>query len=160
MKKITIFLIILLLLVFPVYGVTTTSETPIQEKCEDQSEQEIGIENEHQKNRESSTELKRVEIKQNAYYPVEIHVKPGTTVTWQNMDSVSHTVTSGIRTLGNIARLCYPWEQLVDNKLIMFDSGTLEPKWEYSITFKDPGEYPYFDRFHLNMEGKVIVSEE
>ena len=159
MKKITILLIILLFLVFPVYGVAITSETSIQEQCEDQSAQEQGIENERQKTQESSTEGKRVEIKQNAYYPVEIHVQPGTTVTWHNMDSVSHTVTSGIRTLGNIARLCYPWEQLVDNKLIMFDSGTLEPKWEYSITFKDPGEYPYFDRFHLNMEGKVIVSE-
>ena len=55
MKKIHILLIILLFLVFPVYGVAITSEISIQEQCEDQSAQEQGIENERQKAQESST---------------------------------------------------------------------------------------------------------
>ena len=159
MKKITILLIIFLYFVFPVYGVAITSETSMQEKQEEQSAQEPGIENENQKIQESSMEAERVEIRQNAYYPVEIHVQPGTTVTWYNLDSVSHTITSGIPDEGNIARLCYPWKQLVDDKITMFDSGNLEPEQEYSITFEDSGEYPYFDRFYPDIKGKVIVSE-
>ncbi|MBN2395074.1 MAG: cupredoxin domain-containing protein [Candidatus Atribacteria bacterium] len=159
MKKITVLLIILLILLLPVHGVALTRGTSVQEKQEDQSTKEIIIENESQISGESATDGKRVEIKQNAYHPAEIKIHPGTTVIWLNRDSVTHTITSGTSEEGNLARFCYPWDELVDEKILLFDSGNLEPGQEYSITFEDPGEFRYFCRLHPDMEGKVIVSE-
>jgi len=159
MKKITLLLIIALFIAMPIYGIALNAHSSIQEqqagKCGDVSVKENRIENDQ----DSSTESVRVEIKQNAFHPAEIIVQPGTTVTWYNMDSISHTITSGNRDEGNIARLCYPWQELVNNKIIAFDSGTLRPDQKYIITFEDPGEFPYFSRFHPDMAGKVIVSE-
>lgn len=159
MKKITLLLIIALFIVLPIYGIATNAGSSMQEqqagKCGDVSVEE----NEKQNSQDSSTEEVRVEIKQNSFDPAEIHVQTGTTITWVNMDNISHTITSGNRDEGNIARLCYPWEELVNNKIIAFDSGTLKPDQKYIITFENPGEFPYFSRFHPDMAGKVIVSE-
>ena len=158
MKKMTLFLIIMLLLVLPVYGIAISSATSMQEKEDSQSE-EAGMENQHQNAQGASNEAVRVEIKQDAFEPAEIRIQPGTTVTWYNLDAVSHTITSGTNQEGNLAPLCYPWKQLVTNKIDLFDSGTVEPKQEYSITFEDTVEFNYFSRFNPNMEGKIIVTE-
>jgi len=159
MKKITLLFIIALFIALPIYGIAINAGSFMQEQQKDQSAEESAIRNGNQNAQDISTEAVRVEIKQNAFHPAEIRIQPGTTVTWYNFDSVSHTITSGNRDEGNIARLCYPWEELVNNKIIAFDSGTLKPDQKYIITFEDPGEFPYFSRFHSEMAGKVIVSE-
>ena len=159
MKKITLLLIIALFIVLPIYGIATNAGSSMQKQQEEQSAEESAINSVNQKSQDASMEAVRVEIKKNSFHPAEIIVQPGTRVTWHNMDSISHTITSGSRDEGNIARLCYPWEELVSNKIIAFDSGTLKPDQKYIITFEDPGEFPYFSRFHTKMAGKVIVSE-
>ena len=87
----------------------------------------------------------QVSIEGNTFNPAEIEVQPGTTITWNNMDNVPHTVTSG--SSGD------------DDAGELFDSGTMETQQEYSMTFDQPGEYPYYCRFHPEMEGMVMVSE-
>ena len=159
MKKTTLLLIITLFIVLPIYGIATNAGSSMQKQQEVQYAEESVKENGNQNAQDISTEAVRVEIKQNAFHPAEIRIQPGTTVTWHNLDNISHTITSGNRDEGNIARLCYPWEELVNNKIIAFDSGTLKPDQKYIITFEEPGEFHYFSRFHSEMVGKVIVSE-
>ncbi len=80
----------------------------------------------------------------NCYNPDVVTVSPGTTVTWTNADSVSHTVTSGNPS---------------DNQTgTIFDSSLIRPSTTYSFTFKDPGTYNYFCQLHPWMTGEVIVA--
>ncbi len=80
----------------------------------------------------------------NCYNPDSVTVAPGTTVTWTNADSVSHTVTSGNPS---------------DNQTgTIFDSSLIKPASTYSFTFKNPGTYNYFCQVHPWMTGDVIVS--
>ena len=75
------------------------------------------------------------------FAPVEVHVAPGTTVTWTNPSDVEHTVTAD------------------DGS---FDSGNLEPGDTWSMEFDDPGRYQYFCQQHgepgmQDMAGVIIV---
>ena len=63
-------------------------------------------------------------------------IKPGTTITWRNDDSIAHTVTS-------------------DNAI--FDSGQIAPGSTFSYTFAKSGQYPYHCSVHPNMAGLITV---
>lgn len=71
-----------------------------------------------------------------AFKPAEITIPVGSTVTWYNEDTVTHTVTS-------------------QNKL--FDSGSLATGGMFSYTFEQKGTFEYHCMFHPYMKGKVIV---
>lgn len=77
-----------------------------------------------------------VTIKDLAFSPDMVTVAIGTTVTWTNQDSVSHTITS------------------VDG---IFGSDTLAPGNSFSFTFIDKGTFDYFCSIHPHMTGSVIV---
>ncbi|MGH9878221.1 MAG: cupredoxin domain-containing protein, partial [Nitrososphaerales archaeon] len=79
------------------------------------------------------------------YIPKEITVNIDTTVTWTNMDTMGHTVTSG--TLGDA------------DIGILFDSNfpLMETGETFEYTFDTAGEYPYFCQVHPWMVGKVVV---
>ncbi len=64
-------------------------------------------------------------------------VPVGTTVTWKNEDSMTHTVTA------------------TDNS---FDSGDLEQGATFSFTFTKAGTYSYVCQLHPNMKGTVTVT--
>ena len=64
-------------------------------------------------------------------------VKVGEEVVWRNADAMPHTVTS---TDGG-----------------PLSSGQLGKGGEYSFTFKEPGTYSYYCRYHPSMKGKIIV---
>ncbi len=76
------------------------------------------------------------------FSPATITIKAGTTVTWKNVTSVAHTVTS-------------------DDGGKAFDSGTSNPiaaqTGTFSFTFKTPGTFTYHCTFHPFMKGTVIV---
>ena len=72
-----------------------------------------------------------------AYDPSAIFVSPGATVTWYNAGDTAHTV---------------------DSNSEVFESPTLNPGSDYSVTFDSAGFYPYHCDFHPNMTGMVIVS--
>jgi plastocyanin len=78
----------------------------------------------------------RVEIADLAFSPDTLTVPVGTTVTWENSDSLPHTSTS-------------------DDEV--WDSGTLEPGGEFSFTFEEAGTFSYFCKIHPSMNGSVVV---
>ena len=71
-----------------------------------------------------------------AFSPNNLTVKAGTTVTWINKDSTTHTVTS-------------------DNGT--FDSGNLNSGANYTYTFNKTGTYPYHCSIHSSMTGTIVV---
>jgi len=77
-----------------------------------------------------------VSIEGFAFKPAEINVPVGSTVTWNNKDSVIHTVTARDGT---------------------FDSGSLSAGDTFSYTFEVEGTFEYYCVFHPYMEGKVVV---
>ena len=65
-------------------------------------------------------------------------------VTWKNLDSFSHTVTSGTPEDGPDG---------------VFDSGLL-PNYNYfSHTFYEAGIYDYYCTIHPWMQGMIVVGE-
>ncbi len=82
----------------------------------------------------------KVVMRNIAFLPQEITVKPGTTITWTNEDNFEHTVTSGTR----------------GNPTGLFDEG-VPAGGSFSFTFEKPGTYEYYCRIHNRMHGTVIV---
>jgi plastocyanin len=74
--------------------------------------------------------------------PAELTIPAGTTVVWVNDERAKHTATA-------------------DDEL--FDSGDQPMGDEYAYTFAEPGVYPYFCRYHGDVDGVgmagVIVVE-
>jgi plastocyanin len=77
-----------------------------------------------------------VQIKDFAFAPQLLTVKPGTTVTWINSDEDPHTVTANDKS---------------------FHSAALDTRDKFSFTFTRPGEYGYFCSLHPHMTAKIVV---
>ncbi len=90
-----------------------------------------------QKTQSQPATANAIDIIDFAFNPDTTTVAKGTTVTWTNKDSVTHTVTEN----GNA-----------------FTSETLSQGQSYSYTFNEAGTFEYHCRFHTNMLGKVIVT--
>ena len=78
-----------------------------------------------------------VSIQGFAFNPSTLTIKAGTTVTWTNEDSASHTITSAG----------------------FFDSGTIASGQTFSKKFDQPGTYDYICSIHTSMKGKIIVEQ-
>lgn len=75
------------------------------------------------------------------YIPYDISIRTGDTIVWDNIDDVSHTITS-----------------ITDGRPDgLFDSGLFVPKATFEVTFDEPGTYDYFCNIHPWMFGVVIV---
>jgi plastocyanin len=70
------------------------------------------------------------------FQPSALTVPAGTTVTWVNHDSDTHTVTSPTGAFG---------------------SPALETDDTFSFTFNAPGTYAYFCALHPHMKSTVVV---
>ncbi|MDE1769295.1 MAG: hypothetical protein KGI28_01910 [Thaumarchaeota archaeon] len=77
------------------------------------------------------------------YLPLNLEVIPGTTVTWQNQDSLKHDIQS-IDSQGNI--------------ISSFNSGLLNTGDTFSYKFDKPGVYHYYCTIHPWRIGVVTVS--
>jgi plastocyanin len=84
----------------------------------------------------SATPAASVQIKNFAFVPQILTIKPGTTVTWTNGDDDPHTVTANDKT---------------------FHSAALDTDEKYSFTFTKVGEYGYFCSLHPHMTAKIVV---
>jgi plastocyanin len=82
----------------------------------------------------------QVVINNFAFSPANITVKKGTTVTWMNNDSTTHTVTENDGQKGP-------------------DSGDLATGKSYSFTFESNGTFKYHCAIHPEMTGTVIVTD-
>lgn len=78
-----------------------------------------------------------ITIENFAFTPKTITVSAGTTVTWTNLDSADHTVTSE------------SGDEL--------DSGLMSQGDTYSKTFDSAGTYDYYCTLHPYMTGTVLV---
>jgi plastocyanin len=71
-----------------------------------------------------------------AFNPAQLDVSVGTSVTWTNNDSTAHTTTSDEA----------GW-----------NSGTLQPRAQFSTTFANAGTFRYHCAIHPDMVGIVVV---
>jgi plastocyanin len=78
----------------------------------------------------------KVDIADYKFAPETIQVDAGTKVTWTNSDATAHTATAD------------------DSS---FDTGDLDKGDSASVTFKNPGEFTYYCRFHPFMKATVEV---
>ncbi|UEG49513.1 cupredoxin domain-containing protein [Ferruginibacter lapsinanis] len=79
-----------------------------------------------------------VSISGSAFSPSVLTISKGTTVTWENHDAMSHTVTSDDGT--------------------SFNSGTLGTHGTFSFKFNTAGTYNYHCSFHSSMTASVVVN--
>ena len=94
-------------------------------------------------NQASTGPTEVVHIIASSFDPAILNVKPGTTVTWINEDTISHRVEH--------------LPQLPSEKLL-FRSESLSPGDSFSYTFTEPGRYSYGDPQHAgNRDFLVIV---
>lgn len=77
-----------------------------------------------------------VVIKDFAFTPESTTVKVGTTVTWENSDSVEHSVVADDGT---------------------FETKVLAPGEKGSFTFSEAGSYTYHCGVHPSMTGTIVV---
>jgi plastocyanin len=78
-----------------------------------------------------------VEIAEACFTPTVLHVDPGQSVTWTNMDSFAHNITAN------------SWGHFDD--MLKGDS--------FTATFGDAGVYPYACTYHPGMSGAVVVGD-
>ena len=78
-----------------------------------------------------------VEIRNNAFNPAELHVAPGSTVTFVNNDNVPHTATS-------------------DTKLFDLE---IPPGSSYPVVLEGEGTVPYHCELHPEMKGTIVVGD-
>jgi plastocyanin len=81
------------------------------------------------------------------YDPDPINAKVGDTVTWTNVDSQPHTVTSGSNGTPD-----GKFDSSPNFKPLMVSQGV------FSHTFTEAGNYPYYCALHPNMVGTVVVT--
>ncbi|MFA5004271.1 MAG: cupredoxin family copper-binding protein [Candidatus Saccharimonadales bacterium] len=91
-------------------------------------------------NSSNPTATGSVTIEGFAFSPADITVKKGSTVTWTNKDSATHTVTENDGQTGP-------------------DSGNLANGKSYSFTFATTGTFKYHCAIHPSMTGTVTVTE-
>ena len=82
----------------------------------------------------AETSIHDVQIKNFEFVPKVLTIKSGDSVTWTNLDDVTHTVTSAD-----------------------FDTGALGKGESKTLTFDSPGTYAYMCAVHPDMQGAVIV---
>jgi plastocyanin len=86
----------------------------------------------------SAVATNSVSIKNFAFSPSRITVKPGTKVTWVNHDEDAHTVSF--------------------QSTLKVTSNPLQGNQSFSYTFEKPGTYNYICSIHPFMHGTVIVA--
>ena len=85
---------------------------------------------------EAASTSTEINISGFAFVAATITVTVGTTVTWTNLDSAAHTVTS---------------------ETDLFDSDNLARNATFSYSFADRGTFSYYCANHPYMKGGVIV---
>lgn len=78
----------------------------------------------------------QVAVRGFAFTPTELHVKPGTKITWTNFDNAGHTITSDTGA---------------------FTSKILSKGQSYEYVFNKLGTYPYHCVLHPEMKAYIIV---
>lgn len=86
----------------------------------------------------------RVIISASGFTPQTITIKTGSSITWTNTDSVSHTVNSDPHPTHTISSL-------------LNQAGTIKAGESKSLTFPTAGTYKYHDHLNPSSSGTVVV---
>lgn len=82
-----------------------------------------------------------VEIQTFQFQPAAVEVAAGAAITWTNRDEIEHTVTSGDP----------------EHRTGRFDRRLTSRGATTSVSFTEPGVYPYFCDRHPSMRGEIRV---
>jgi plastocyanin len=82
-----------------------------------------------------------IAIKDFVFNPSPLTIKAGSTVSWVNQGSATHTVNSD------------------STSPVQFASKEIKSGGSYSFTFNKPGTYPYHCSIHPSMVGTIIVEQ-
>jgi len=118
-------------------GVMTTTVTTSQQQTQGPVVKEVIV------NHSIGSWQTGCEKTNSCFDPYRVVVNIGDTVTWQNVDTADHTVTSGTPSTGPDGA---------------FDSSLMQPGSSFSAIFPYEGTYPYFDMIHPWKQGSVVVS--
>ncbi|MFZ0005723.1 MAG: plastocyanin/azurin family copper-binding protein [Methanoregula sp.] len=88
----------------------------------------------------STSQNVSVSIQNYAFIPASVTIRPGTTITWTNLDPIYHTATS------------------TEPSPVAFNSPVLHQGDTFQFTFAQPGTYHYLCNIHPFMRGIVTVS--
>lgn len=91
----------------------------------------------------SANTVNTVNITASGFSTKEITIKAGESVTWENQDSVDHTVNSAVHP----THLVYPPLNL----------GVIKPGEQKSLAFPAVGTYKYHDHLNPSLTGSVTV---
>lgn len=76
------------------------------------------------------------------FFPYQVTVSAGGTITWTNLDNITHTATTGTSNYGPVGT---------------FDSGAIEPGKSFTQFFGTIGKYRYFDKTDPWVTGIILV---
>ena len=105
-------------------------------------------------NSSATSQDMRIKISYLAFMPPSITVKAGTTVTWENDEDITHTVTSGNYT-GVDATTGLRSGQKSNG---LFNAALKGKGDTFSYTFTKPGIYHYYCDIHYGMNATVTVT--
>ena len=88
------------------------------------------------------------------FMPAKTTIKVGTTLTWRNDETISHTVTSGAVTDVDAKTGLRGGEESDGT----FDEQLPKKGDTFSFTFDKAGTYPYFCDIHKGMNAEVVVT--
>jgi plastocyanin len=80
-----------------------------------------------------------VNISSSRFCPASRTISTGTSVTWTNLDGITHTSTSDVSSTES------------------WSSGSLAGSGTFSHQFNTPGTFPYHCAVHSSMHGTIIV---
>lgn len=87
------------------------------------------------------------------FMPATTEIKVGTTLTWTNDESISHTVTSGEPTGVDKDTTLRSGEK-PDGR---YDEQLPKEGDSFSYTYDKAGTYPYYCDIHKGMNGEIVV---
>jgi plastocyanin len=141
MKALIVIILVVVIAAAAVFGLTRNNNKttpPASNPTNSSADQPQASNNQNSSNQPTTTDT--VSIQNFAFSPADITVKKGTTVTWTNNDSTTHTVTASSGETGP-------------------NSGNLAPGGKYSFMFATAGTFHYHCSIHPEMLGTVTVTQ-
>lgn len=139
-KRAIVIIVAILILGAIAFGLTRNKNESSNQTNPPATTNQASQNNQDQTNSQTPTSTDSVTIQNFAFLPGDITVKKGTTVTWTNKDSTTHTVSETDGKQGP-------------------NSGDLSSGDKYSFTFNDTGTFKYRCDIHPNMLGTVTVTD-
>jgi plastocyanin len=132
MKRSYCFLACAIIVIFALSGCASNNNSVSSSMSQSSNSSSISV---------SSAQKNQITIKDFAFAPAVLTVKVGDTVTWQNMDSATHSIGS----------------TTFNNDSTTFTSPDIAQSKTFSKKFDKKGTYDYYCGIHTYMKGQIVV---